>query len=276
MSQGAFRGVFTIPSTPFDRNGDIEWGDLKRVIDFCVDCGAHGIVWPVNASGFPVLTDEERLQGMRVIVEQTAGQIPVILGVQGVSGHHAAMFSRRAQELKADGVIAMAPYVQELEDEGALVQYFQVIDREVDVPIFIQNHARGSVLSIDTMVRLLNEVEHVEYIKEETFPVTHVIMGLIEQAGPKLKGVFGGAGDRYLLFEHPRGVVGQMRRAIVGCVGGWRFEGSKTSLWDDGTIVRLGDFERHVLSRSLAETTSDQKFAQSADDKLSNSGCIRS
>ena len=213
MSQGAFRGVFTIPSTPFDRNGDIEWGDLKRVIDFCVDYGAHGIVWPVNASGFPVLTDEERLQGMRVIVEQTAGQIPVILGVQGVSGHHAAMFSRRAQELKADGVIAMAPYVQELEDEGALVQYFQVIDREVDVPIFIQNHARGSVLLINTMVRLLNEVEHVEYIKEETFPVTHVIIGLIEQAGPKLKGVFGGAGGRYLLFEHPRGVVGQM----LGC-----------------------------------------------------------
>ena len=31
-----------------------------------------------------------------------------------------------------------------------------------------------------------------------------------EQAGPKLKGVFGGAGGRYLLLEHPRGVAGQM------------------------------------------------------------------
>jgi 4-hydroxy-tetrahydrodipicolinate synthase len=202
--------VFTIPSTPFDKNGDIDWGDLKQVIDFCVACGAHGIVWPVNASGFPVLTDEERLQGMRVVIEQTAGRIPVVLGVQGVSGHHAAMFSRRAQELRADGVIAMAPYVQELEDEGAVVHYYQAIDKEVEVPIFIQNHARGSVFSIDTMVRLINEVEHVEYVKEETFPVTHMITELINQAGPKLKGVFGGAGGRYLLFEHPRGVAGQM------------------------------------------------------------------
>ena len=33
----AFRGIFTIPSTPFDKNGDIDWGDLKRVVDFCVD-----------------------------------------------------------------------------------------------------------------------------------------------------------------------------------------------------------------------------------------------
>ena len=67
-------------------------------------------VWPVNASGFPVLTDEERLKGMQVMIEQAAGRISVVLGVQGVSGHHAAIFSRRAQELRADGVIAMAPY----------------------------------------------------------------------------------------------------------------------------------------------------------------------
>ena len=210
MSQGAFRGVFTIPSTPFDRDGAIDWGDLRRVVDFCVGCGAHGIVWPVNASGFPVLTDEERLKGMQVVVEQTAGRIPVILGVQGVSAPHGAMFSRRAQAVGADGVIAMAPYVQELEDEGAVLHYYRAIDREVDVPIFIQNHTRGTVFSIETMIRILNQVEHVEYIKDETFPVTHKITGLMERVGPKLKGVFGGAGGRYLLLEHPRGVAGQM------------------------------------------------------------------
>jgi 4-hydroxy-tetrahydrodipicolinate synthase len=134
--------VFTIPSTPFDKNGDIDWGDLKQVIDFCVACGAHGIVWPVNASGFPVLTDEERLQGMRVVIEQTAGRIPVVLGVQGVSGHHATMFSRRAQELRADGVIAMAPYVQELEDEGAVMHYYQAIERSGGTHFYSESRTR--------------------------------------------------------------------------------------------------------------------------------------
>ena len=75
-----------------------------------------------------------------------------------------------------------------LEDEGAVVRYSQAIDKEVEAPIFIQNHAQGSVLSINTKVRLINEVEHVEYVKEETFPVTHMITELIDQAGPKLKG----------------------------------------------------------------------------------------
>lgn len=210
MSQEPFRGVFTIPSTSFHEDLEIDWEGVRRIVDFCVDCGAHGIVWPVNASGFPVLTDEERLKGFEVVIDQVGGRIPVILGVQGVSGKHASMFSRRAKEVAADGVIAMAPYVQELEDENAVLNYYREIDQEIDVPIFIQNHIRGSVLSIDTMVRILNEVEHVEYVKEETFPATHMITGLNERGGDKLKGVFGGAGGRYLLQEYPRGVAGQM------------------------------------------------------------------
>lgn len=209
MSQ-AFRGVFTIPSTPFDEQFEVDWEGLRRIVDFCVECGAHGIVWPVNASGFAVLSDEERLKGAKVVVEQVAGRVPVVIGTQGVCTAHAVMFSRHANEIGADAVIAMAPYIQKMTDEEAFLQYYRGISDVVDIPIFIQNHTRGSVLSVKTMARLVQEVEHIEYIKEETFPVTHKITQVIEMAGPKLKGVFGGAGGRYLLLEHPRGVAGQM------------------------------------------------------------------
>jgi 4-hydroxy-tetrahydrodipicolinate synthase len=60
------------------------------------------------------------------------------------------------------------------------------------------------------MVRLVQEVEHIEYIKEETMPATHKLTQVLEMAPPKLKGIFGGAGGRYLLLEYPRGVAGQM------------------------------------------------------------------
>ena len=209
MSQDNYRGVFTIPTTPFDEAGQVDWEDFRRVIDFCVGCGAHGIVWPVNASSFAVLTDDERLEGTRIAVEQTAGRIPVVIGVQGVSASHAAVFGHRAGEVGADAVIAMTPYVQEIE-EDAITGYFTVIASAAQVPVFIQNHIRGSVLSVDTMARLIREVEQVDYIKEESFPVTRKITGLIDELGSQLKGVFGGAGGRYLLLEHPRGVAGQM------------------------------------------------------------------
>jgi 4-hydroxy-tetrahydrodipicolinate synthase len=60
------------------------------------------------------------------------------------------------------------------------------------------------------MARLLAEVEHVRYIKEETYPVTHKLSEILAAAGANVDGVFGGAGGRFLLLEHPRGVAGQM------------------------------------------------------------------
>jgi dihydrodipicolinate synthase/N-acetylneuraminate lyase len=205
-----FRGIFTIPATPFTEDLEVDWDGLRRVVEFCVGCGAHGLVWPVNASAFYVLSDEERLKGMEVVVEQAAGRAPVVIGTQGVSAPHAQMFSRHANAVGADAVMAMAPYVQAMFDDEAIVDYYRGISDVVDVPVFIQNHTRGSVLSAKLMARIVREAEHVEYIKEETFPVTHMVTQSLELCGPKLKGVFGGAGGRYMLLEYPRGVAGQM------------------------------------------------------------------
>ena len=204
------RGVYTIPSTPFDAQGQLDQEGLRRIVDFCVACGAHGLVYPVNASEFTTLSDEERLTGSRIVVEQAAGRVPVVIGVAGVCAEHAAMFAREAAAYGADAVIAMAPYVRKITDEDCLVAYYQGISQASNLPIFVQNHAVGSELSVSTLARLVREVEHVEYVKEETMPTTHKISRLIEMAGPKLKGVFGGAGGRYLLLEYLRGCAGQM------------------------------------------------------------------
>ncbi len=206
----SMRGVFTIPSTPFDERGQLDEEGLRRVVDFCVECGAHGIVYPVNASEFTVLSDEERKRGSRIVVEQTAGRIPVAIGTAGVCTEHAAMFSRYAVEIGADAVIAMAPYIRKVTDAEGLISYYRGISDVIDIPIFVQNHPVGTDLSVSIMARLVREVEHIEYIKEETMPATHKLSQLIEAAGPKLKGVFGGSGGRYLLLEHPRGSAGQM------------------------------------------------------------------
>ena len=61
-----WRGVFTIPVTPFHESGSIDWDSLRRCVEFCIEAGAHGIVMPVNASEFFTLTDDERDEVVRV------------------------------------------------------------------------------------------------------------------------------------------------------------------------------------------------------------------
>jgi dihydrodipicolinate synthase/N-acetylneuraminate lyase len=206
-----YRGVFTIPCTPFTDDGALDEESLRREIEFCVECGAHGIVAPVNASEFTSLSDEERKRVLQIVVKATAGRIPVVAGVSAVSAPVAVMFARHAADHGADALIAMPPYVR----KASLYEihaYFAAISDAVPLPIFIQNFVApiGTPLPATFMARLLREIEHVQYVKEETAQATHVMTELIEAAGDTLRGVMGGMAGRYLLNEYDRGACGTM------------------------------------------------------------------
>jgi 4-hydroxy-tetrahydrodipicolinate synthase len=65
------------------------------------------------------------------------------------------------------------------------------------------------------MVRLLREVEHVQYIKEEMVPSAHNISAVIKAVGDECQGVFGGAFGRWMISEMRRGAAGFMPAAEV-------------------------------------------------------------
>lgn len=206
-----FRGVFSIPVTPFQDNGDVDEAALQRCVEFCIEAGAHGLVSPVNASEFVALSDDERRRVAEVVVEIAAHRLPVVIGVSGTSAWHAARFARHAQQIGADAVIAMPPYVRKASSDE-IVEYFRAIAANAELPVFIQNYQApiGTPMSATFMARLVQEIDGVEYVKEETLPAGHVISEVLELGGPRLRGVMGGMAGRFLLDEYRRGACGTM------------------------------------------------------------------
>lgn len=206
-----WRGIFTIPCTPFLEGGALDLESLRREVAFCVEAGAHGLVAPVNASEFWTLSDVERAQVAETVVQTAAGRLPVVIGVAGGSAAAAVEFAKQAEGSGADAVIAMPPYVR-IAPPNALYDYYAALSCAVRVPIFIQNHdaPAGTRMPPEFVARLVNELEHVEYVKEETFPANHAIEAELRLCGPRLKGVMGGIAGRYLMDEYRRGACGTM------------------------------------------------------------------
>ncbi|MDQ3442091.1 MAG: dihydrodipicolinate synthase family protein [Chloroflexota bacterium] len=207
----AWRGVFTIPCTPFDDTGALDLASLAREIEFCVDAGAHGIVGPVNASEAWTLTDDERRQVSETIVETTAGRIPVVVGVSAGSAEASLVFMRHANEIGADAVIALPP-TGPTAPLSAIHDYYRRLGEATSIPIFIQNHDApyGTRLPAEFVAQLIREVPFVDWVKEETVPSGHAIAKEIELAGTRLQGVMGGIAGRYLFDEYRRGACGTM------------------------------------------------------------------
>jgi len=206
-----WRGVFTIPCTPFTETGALDLDSLRSEVEFCVAAGAHGIVAPVNASEFWTLSDDERKAVAETIVETVDGRVTTVIGVTGASAPIAVDFARHAERTGADAVIALPPHARDAPLD-VIHDYFRALSEAIAIPIFVQNHdaPAGTRMTPEFVARLVRELPRVDYVKEETFPPGHAISAEIELCGPKLKGVMGGVAGRYLLDEYRRGACGTM------------------------------------------------------------------
>lgn len=204
-------GIFTIPQTPFMDTGAIDVESLKHEIDFCVEAGTHGIVYPVMVSEFWLLSDDERKRAIDVVIRRVDDRVPVIAGVAGVSTPVAVMFSRYADEAGADGAIALPPYVVKPGLDG-LYDYYRAVASVTTGPVFIQNFdpPLGSSLSPQFILRLIQEIPNIDYVKEEMMPCGHSLTALLETCGPELHGVFTGFSGRWMIDELKRGASGNM------------------------------------------------------------------
>lgn len=206
-----WRGIFTILCTPFTDLGEVDWRSLDAEVEFCLQAGAHGLVCSVNASEFWTLTEEERGKIARAMVARVDHKIPTVVGVAGGSSEIAVSLARAAEDAGADAVMAMPPTGRGA-SPAVIRKYYEALSRSVELPIFVQNHdaPAGTRMSPEFVSRLVNELEHVDFIKEETLPPQHAIQEEIRLCGDRLRGVMGGIAGRYLFQEHARGACGSM------------------------------------------------------------------
>jgi dihydrodipicolinate synthase/N-acetylneuraminate lyase len=208
-----WHGIFSVLLTPFvtDRSA-IDDASLRREVDFVIDAGAHGIVTPVNTSEFYLLSDDERRHLAEIVLEQTHGRVPVVIGVAAPNPGTASQLAEHARQHGAAGVIAMPPYVGQANERALREYYAQIAAAADDLPIVVQNVGGevGSPMRPEYVLELAEQIPSIRYVKEETTPSTHKITELLHLSAGRLDGVFGGSGGRFLVEELRRGACGLM------------------------------------------------------------------
>jgi 4-hydroxy-tetrahydrodipicolinate synthase len=216
---------------------------LDRCVRFCVEAGAHGVVAPVNASEAPLLLDDERKRVAEIVVATVARQVPAVVGVSGATTRQSVDFARHARKIGADAVIAMPPYVKRA-SPAEIVDFYQQIAAATELPVFIQNVGApvGTPMSARFMADLIQQIDGVEYVKEETAEAPHVMTELLALAGPRLKGIMGGMAGRYLFNEVSRRACGTMPACEVTDID--------VQIWnalEDGDFVRARQIHNRLM-----------------------------
>ena len=206
MQADTLRGVVPILITPFDEKSRIDEDSLRSLVEFNLQAGVHGLGVALGSEIFK-LSEAEREQVTRVVVDQVGGRAPVVINTGAAGTNLAVEYSRTAERNGADALMIIPPSFMPAGPEE-IRAYYRAISDAVALPIFIQDTPSAPV-SPNLARQVAEECRWVRYIKVESMPVTVKVADMVAAAGDWLV-VFGGAGGGYFIEELQRGSVGTM------------------------------------------------------------------
>lgn len=168
-----FKGSITALVTPF-KNGLLDEEALRRLVEWQITEGTHGLV-PTGTTGeSPTLNFDEHKRVIDVTIEVARGRVPVIAGTGSNSTDEAIELSTHAEKSGADGILIVNPYYNKPTQEG-LYHHFKAINDKVGIPIVIYNiPGRTNVdMSVATMARIF-ELTNVVGVKDATANLARV------------------------------------------------------------------------------------------------------
>ncbi|MGG6437782.1 2,4-dihydroxyhept-2-ene-1,7-dioic acid aldolase [Saccharococcus caldoxylosilyticus] len=169
------RGSITPVITPFDSEGNIDFETLKKLINWQIESGSHGIS-VTGTSGEPSsLTLEERKKVMETAKKAINGRVPFVPATGSTNHDETLELTKFAQEIGADAAMVIVPYYNR-PSQHALYKHFKAIADAVDIPIIIYNiPGRTAVnLEVRTMARLVEDCPNIIGAKESNKDFEHV------------------------------------------------------------------------------------------------------
>ncbi len=168
-------GILTPNITPVDAAGRVHEERLREYVDWLIDRGVDGL-YPNGSTGeFIRFTPMERRRIVEVVVDQTAGRVPVLAGAAEANAKETIEACEAYGAMGVRAVAIVAPYYYRLSPEGVYAYFKQIAD-SVSVDVTLYNIPLfASPINVDTVQRLALECPRVIGIKDSSGDLPHMM-----------------------------------------------------------------------------------------------------
>src|SRR5467141_961974 len=134
--------LLTAMITPFKSDGAVDYQAAEKLAAMLVADGSDGVVVSGTTGESPALSDDEKIELLKVIKKALPGK-SVVAGTGSNDTHHSVKLSERAMKAGADALLAVVPYYNKPPQEG-MYQHFKAIS-EVGPTIMYNIQGRTAV-----------------------------------------------------------------------------------------------------------------------------------
>ncbi|MDR1115188.1 MAG: 4-hydroxy-tetrahydrodipicolinate synthase [Tannerella sp.] len=161
--------------TPFKEDESVDYEALIRMIDHLVENGTDYIVALGTTAETPSLSEEEKKEITRIVVERVNHRIPVVLGIGGNCTRNVISQIEHTDFKGIDAILSVVPYYNKPSQEG-IYQHFKAIVNASPRPIVLYNvpGRTGTNMTAATTLRLAREFSRIAAIKEASGNISQI------------------------------------------------------------------------------------------------------
>lgn len=208
MNTDFLKGVIVPIITPIDENELIDEKALREQVDYVIEGGVLGILAFGSNGEFYVIEEDEMERGLKIMVDQAEGRVPVYFGIGAISTKKCVRLAKMAAANGATGISVLQPmFLKPTETE--LFQHFKTIaDAVPETPMLLYNNPGrvGYTMSANLVERLAREVDNIVGMKDTSGDMTQTSEFIRRTRDIGFK-VFGGK-DTLLYASLCHGAVG--------------------------------------------------------------------
>ncbi len=208
MNLDFIKGVVVPIVTVIDEEERIDEAGMRDQVDYVIDGGMHGILAFGSNGEFYQVEEDEMKRGLRIMVDQAAGRVPVYFGIGAINTKKCIRLARMAVDNGAACVSILQPmFLKPTQDE--LYQHFKAVAEAVpQTPVLLYNNPgrTGYGLTPDLVCRLAHDVENIVGMKDTSGDMTLTQEFIRRNRDVDFK-VFGGK-DTLLFLSLCAGAVG--------------------------------------------------------------------
>jgi 4-hydroxy-tetrahydrodipicolinate synthase len=234
------QGIITPILTPFTNEEKFDEREMRNQVNRLIKAGVSGIFALGTNGEFYALSKEEKIEIIKVVVDEVKGRVPVYAGTGCVTTSETIELSKKAKELGVDVISVISPYFTAVSQDD-LYRHFSAVAEAVDLPIILYNIPARTGNNIDyTTVKKLAKYENIIGIKDSSGNFDNTLK-YIENTDSRLSVLAGS--DSLILWTLMAGGTG----AISGCSNVFpELMVSIYKLWEAGNFAEANEAQKSI------------------------------
>ncbi len=159
--------LITAMVTPFDKKGQVNYAQAKRLAKALLASGSDGLVVSGTTGESPTLTKDEKLKLFAAVRQAIGKKVTLIAGTGSNNTQESIDFTHKVEKQGiADAVLVVVPYYNRTTQDGVYA-HFKAIAQSTKLPCILYNVPTRTVtnMAVETTIRL-SAIPNIIGIKE--------------------------------------------------------------------------------------------------------------